>query len=126
MKTKGKLEKAIINLQEVKDELERSDITEKEEKKTSDSQIEAVKRSDEKRGMKAKTYKLEEILVDQFAEMCDISGLSQSAVLSMLMGNWITQGNTDEREAYIDCVEVPCSCFWCKLARVIQSRCKRG
>lgn len=118
MKTKSKLDKAISELQAVQQELATSEVKQIE-KKTADSQLVAVKKSDEKRGMTSKTYKLQETLVDQFQEVCEISGIPQSAVLSMLMGDYISSADVTAAD------ETPCNCLWCRLARFFDAKCKQ-
>lgn len=46
-------------------------------------------KSDKKRGMISKTYKLQSELVKRFKETCDLNGESQSKVISDFMQKYI-------------------------------------
>ena len=53
----------------------------------------ASKKYQDKIGLIPKTYKLKKELTDRFSEECTKRGVSQSAILSLLMEEWIREGN---------------------------------
>lgn len=53
----------------------------------------ASKKYQDKIGLIPKTYKLKKELTDRFSEVCAQRGVSQSAILSQLMEEWIKEGN---------------------------------
>ena len=51
----------------------------------------ATKKYEKKAGFVSKSYKLKRTLVDQFADACELAGVSQAAQLTNMMQGFIDQ-----------------------------------